>query len=255
MAGSFFIFLLLCAFVMIWGIVAFVSKNELAKWRTTNLFLRVCQFCQPGLVALGAYTVCQLGQEYDTARVPGFSFAGAFLSIIGLGFIYPIFGLIFIQVNMKNLFTPSYRVQFGSYYDVYHHDKFWFGPVNLLKITFISLFVGFFADETSGWHSPIMSMLMPIFIIIIFIILTIVARPYIDKLRGIVQTIMLGIFNIFIFGLCIVYLRFEPYDGWGIAVAALVGGGIMMCILMYIMNHLRIARPHTGGEDNSYVRM
>lgn len=101
-----------------------------------------------------------------------------------------------------------------------------------------------------------MSMLMPIFIIIIFIICTFVARPFIDKLRGLIQTLMLGVMNIFIFGLCIVYLKFEPFDGWGVAIAAFVGGGIFNCILMWVMNHLRIREPHaTSAEDNAYVRM
>lgn len=59
-------------------------------------------------------------------------------------------------------------------------------------------------------------------VIAIFIVCTMVARPFIDKFRGIVQVFMLGIFDIFIFGLCIVYLQFENYDGWAVGVCAIV---------------------------------
>ena len=63
---------------------------------------------------------------------------------------------------------------------------------------------------------------MPIIVVAIYIVTTIIARPFIDKIRGIIQVIMLGFFNIMMFGITIIYLNFEPFDGWAVAVAAIV---------------------------------
>jgi len=257
MAGSFVIFLILLGVVGVYGIIALASQNKFARWRTTHIFLRVLQFAQPGMVVLGAYSVTQVGQSHPGASNATFSIITGFISVIFFGVIYPLAVFLFIQFNTKNLFQTSYRVQFGSLYDTYHHDKFWFGAVNLFKVSAIAMFVGFFADRTSGWHSDVASMVLPIIVIAVFTVATLVARPFIDKIRGLVQSLMLGIFDIFIFGLCIVYFNIEPFDGWAVAVGAVIGGSMFFCILMWVMNCIRISprKAATKEVDNDYIRM
>jgi len=98
---------------------------------------------------------------------------------------------------------------------------------------------------------------MPIIVTAIYILTTIIARPFIDKIRGIIQVIMLGLFDIMMFGITIIYLNFEPFDGWAVAVAAIIGGAMFFTVLMWAMNAIRVGSVNQpqgdGGTD--YIRM
>jgi len=119
------------------------------------------------------------------------------------------------------------------------------------------MFIGFLADNTTGYYRSIASMVLPIVVIGIYVLTALLARPFVDKIRGLVQTFIYALFDVLIFGLCIVYLSFEPYDGWAVGIVALIGGPIFFSIVMYVMNHHRVGSyqpPKVEGDDN-YIRM
>jgi len=122
------------------------------------------------------------------------------LAVIGLGLPAASFGLTYGK--SKQLFRYEWRAKFGAFYSTYHFSKPYFQLVILARKAAAALLIGFMAAPLSRPTLAFGQVFGAIGVMIIFIVVIILSRPYLDKVHMLLE-VGLNILNIISIGMAL----------------------------------------------------
>lgn len=232
--------ILIMALYGVYALIAYLTlrgrQDKIGRVLFQKMFYvltRIVLAAQLPITVVSAYHI-RAGHSDNKATI-----AAAVITLIIFGILPILFNGFIVRKQDKNLLYLYLKLRYGAFYSIYHYKKARFGVIVLVKRFIFGALLGFLIASVESQGSYVEAQIFTLIAInVIFLILLIVFRPYLDSLHFILD-IFLVILNSIALGIAIMHKN-NPSSTAEIVAATCVIIAFVICVITYIHSWVKI---------------